>query len=361
MVPSDYSFEDYVRDFRRDYAPSELLQRRRAVEDVLQSIKKQNSRPARRWEAGVNELTDRSPEELHALGGYDKVRGFHLHHSAPPPQPTLAVTALPDSFDWRDRNVATAVKEQHTCQACWAFAAVQSIESALAIAGEPLEELSVEEVVSCTPNPEHCGGKGGCDGSTAEQAYNFSITNGLNTEAAWSYKWKPFAHHGCDDSLVSTPVVSVGGYTRLPPNDAQSLMVALVQEGPITVTVAANSWMLYDNGIWDGLDDLGCGWDLNHQVSLMGYGQENDNYWLVRNSWGSSFGEQGYIRILRAAQGQEEMCGEDASPKDGYCGNEGWCICPKSIHVCGMCGILGDSSYPTGVQRIPSLKSAAVV
>eukprot|EP00401_Gymnodinium_catenatum_P052863 CAMPEP_0117539966 /NCGR_PEP_ID=MMETSP0784-20121206/43256_1 /TAXON_ID=39447 /ORGANISM="" /LENGTH=385 /DNA_ID=CAMNT_0005336607 /DNA_START=38 /DNA_END=1195 /DNA_ORIENTATION=- len=357
-----YSFEDYVRDFHRSYAPKEVPQRKRAVEDALRRIAAHNAMPGRRWDAGVNEFTDRTAEELRTLGGYDKVQGFSGLVGVAQPKAHSAIETLPNSFDWREKGVVTAVKEQHTCQGCWAFAAVESIESALAIAGEQLVELSVEEVISCTPNPEHCGGSGGCGGATAEQAFNFSMKSGLTTEAAYPYKHYPFSRHTCDETRVRSPAAVVGGFTRLPPNDDHALLTALVNQGPIAVTVAATSWMLYDGGIFDGELGMGCGTDLNHQVSLVGYGEDQGtNYWLVRNSYGPKWGEQGYIRLLRAASGQKEACASDDQPTDGYCGKEGWCACPKSITVCGMCGILADSSYPTGVHRAAQSSGVPVV
>lgn len=296
------------------------------------------------------------------LGGYDKVQGFSRLGGAAEPPARLVLDALPSSFDWRERGVVTAVREQHTCQGCWAFAAVEAVESALAIAGEPLTELSVEELISCTPNPEHCGGSGGCGGATAEQAFNLSVKSGVTTEAAYPYKHGPFSRHTCDQAPVRTPFAAVGGFVRLPSNDDQSLLSALVQQGPLAVTVAATSWMLYDSGIFDGELGMGCGADLNHQVSLVGYGADKGtNYWLVRNSYGPKWGEQGYMRLLRAAAGQKEPCALDTQPTDGYCGKTGWCACPKSITVCGMCGILADSSYPTGVRRAVRTVSATVV
>merc|ERR1712014_73907 len=208
-------------------------------------------------------------------------------------------------------------------------------------------ELSVEELIACTPNPQHCGGSGGCGGATAEQAFNFSMRNGVTTDAAYPFKHFPFSRHTCHTTYVREPLAAVGGWVRLPPNDDQSLLAALVQHGPIAVTVAATSWMLYDSGIFDGELGMGCDADLNHQVSLIGYGEDKaTNYWLVRNSYGPEWGEQGYIRLLRAASGEKESCTIDTQPTDGYCGKSGWCECPKSIPVCGMCGILADSSYP---------------
>eukprot|EP00929_Paragymnodinium_shiwhaense_P031653 TRINITY_DN17686_c0_g2_i8.p1 TRINITY_DN17686_c0_g2~~TRINITY_DN17686_c0_g2_i8.p1 ORF type:complete len:387 (+),score=71.72 TRINITY_DN17686_c0_g2_i8:190-1350(+) len=363
-VPAEaaYRFEDYISDFYRKYKPAEVEQRRHAFEEVLRRVAAHNAKPGMRWKAGVNELSDRTREELQRLLGYDKIQAFNrLSSRASEPSMMLSAEPLPASFDWRAEGVVTAVKEQHTCQGCWAFAAVEAIESAFALSGEALTELSVEQLVSCTPNPEHCGGSGGCGGATAEQAFNYSAKAGLTTEAAYPYKHYPFSRHDCE-AQQHAPAATVGGFVRLPPNDDQALVSTLVQHGPVVVTVAAASWLLYDGGIFDGELGMGCGADLNHQVLLVGYGQDKgDNYWLVRNSYGPKWGEQGYIRVLRAASGQKEVCQDDNQPADGYCGQSGWCRCPESIKVCGMCGILADSSYPTSVGKAAGVVPGSVV
>lgn len=356
------NWTDYARVFRRSYDPTEVPKRQRAVEDVLRRIAIQNRRPGKLWTAGWNNFSDRTADELLFLTGYDKVQASKRLDSSQQVAAHPSEITFPSSFDWRTHGVATAVKEQHTCQGCWAFAAVEAIESALAIAGGVLTELSVEELISCTPNVEHCGGSGGCGGATAEQAFNYSVQNGLTSEADYPWKHQPFSRHICDRSRVSKPVVSVQGFVRLPPNDDLSLLSALVQHGPIAVTVAATSWLLYDSGIFDGELGMGCGADLNHQVALMGYGSDaSTNYWLVRNSYGASWGENGYMRLLRAASGQKEACAIDMQPTDGYCGKTGWCACPGSITVCGMCGILADSSYPVNVQLVPRSENSELI
>ena len=138
-----------------------------------------------------------------------------------------------------------------------------------------------------------------------------------------------------------TSVASISGYKRLPANDYGSLMKAIATVGPIAISVSAG-WRHYEEGVYD--DD--CGATIDHAVQLVGYGKDKgDEYWLVRNSWGTSWGESGYIRIKRFGEGKEP-CGTDTHPSSGT-GCDGG---PSTMKVCGLCGIMSDSSYPTGAS-----------
>ena len=116
----------------------------------------------------------------------------------------------------------------------------------------------------------------------------------------------------------------------------------------MAVSVAADQWSFYESGIFDGDGD--CGYVINHAVTAVGYGTDKNgnNYWIVRNSWGESWGENGYIRVAREKSAAEVKCGIDKDPSSGS-GCEGG---PSEIKVCGVCGILSDSSYPVGANIV---------
>ncbi len=137
-----------------------------------------------------------------------------------------------------------------------------------------------------------------------------------------------------------------GGYTQLPTNDGNALQLALATIGPISVTVDASAWGLYGGGVFTGCDANSP--DLDHGVQAVGYGTDAASgmgYWLIRNSWGAGWGEQGFIRIYR---GPNEQCGVDSKPGDGVaCKGQ-----TQPETVCGTCGIWYDTSYPTNVTPI---------
>lgn len=120
-------------------------------------------------------------------------------------------------------------------------------------------------------------------------------------------------------------------------------MNAVVSVGPIAVSGAAEPWQSYESGVFKS----SCGSDVDHAIVLVGYGTDptDGDYWLIRNSWSAGWGEEGYIRIARYGNGKEP-CLKDNTPGDG----DGCKGGPSSIEVCGLCGILSDSSYPTGAS-----------
>lgn len=244
--------------------------------------------------------------------------------------------ALPASVDWRNSGAVTAVKDQGSCGSCWAHSAVESIESAFYLATKKLTVLSPQHMLECTPNPRHCGGTGGCEGATAELGFEWA-KSGIATVESVPYKGQ--------DATCPTNVplaVKVGGWVKLPENNASALIEAVATVGPISVSVDASSWSFYGGGVFSGCNQNDP--VINHAVQLVGYGtdESGNDYWLVRNSWSAGWGENGYIRLLRP---KTEQCAMDTKPGDGSaCEGE-----TDPIKVCGTCGVLSDSSYPTGV------------
>ena len=136
---------------------------------------------------------------------------------------------------------------------------------------------------------------------------------------------------------------TIKSFVALPYNNYSALMNAVVSVGPISVSGAAEPWQSYETGVFNS----NCGADVDHAIVLDGYGHDasaNLDYYLIRNSWGAGWGEAGYIRIKRVGDQTAEPCYTDNSPSDGDGCDNG----PSSIQVCGLCGILSDSSYPVG-------------
>jgi len=171
------------------------------------------------------------------------------------------------------------------------------------------------------------------------------MTAGLTTESSYPYRGVTGT---CDTSKVK-PVAKNSGYVKLPKNNYTALAKAIA-DGPVAISVAAGGmgWQLYGGGVYSG-GLFGCGFDMDHGVVAVGYGTESGkDYWVVRNSWGSGWGEHGFIRIKRFGEGKEP-CGMDKTPQDG----DGCAGDTTPIQYCGMCGILSSSSYPTGVTKLP--------
>ena len=183
-------------------------------------------------------------------------------------------------------------------------------------------------------------------GATAEIAFDYVAgMSGILEEYQLGYA----AYQGKDSACGFTasgasPVATIDGFIQLPENNYTSLMNAIAKVGPVAVSVDASTWGAYKGGIFDGCNQEQP--DINHAVTLVGYGEDNgQKYWTVRNSWSPSYGELGYIRVLRTDE-DETNCGMDITPQDGTaCEGE-----TDPVKVCGTCGILYDSSYPTGSE-----------
>ena len=187
-------------------------------------------------------------------------------------------------------------------------------------------------------------GTGGCEGATAEIAFDYVASAvGIMEEYELGYQ----AYYGSDSACGVTdemlPKATITGFSQLPANNYTALMNSVAQVGPIAISVDASTFHSYESGIFSGCNQEQP--DINHAVVLMGYGEENgQKYWIVRNSWSASYGEAGYIRVARS-DADEEVCGMDTTPHDGSaCDGE-----DEPVRVCGTCGILYDSSFPTGI------------
>uniref|UniRef100_A0A7S4T955 Peptidase C1A papain C-terminal domain-containing protein n=1 Tax=Alexandrium monilatum TaxID=311494 RepID=A0A7S4T955_9DINO len=348
------AFEAYTQTYGLHFADSELPARKALYQQRLATIAAHNSQERRLWTAGVNELTAATEPELRALMGYSKALRSGEGGQAPPAHRLRTSGTQPKSLDWRDHrpSVVTAVKSQGSCGSCWAFASTAVLESHIALRTGILFDLSPQQLNSCTPNPQQCGGTGGCMGATAQLAFNYTIQAGINTQ--WNYPYLSGITAQTGECLGSKAgefkygrrVAGIHGYVQLPQNDGRALLAA-VQEGPVAVTVAASYWYMYEGGIFDGCSKSRP--ILNHAVVLTGYGEEQTkthglvHYWTIRNSWSATWGERGYMRLRRYPD--REPCGVDDVPLDGYS-----CAAnpPQNVTACGECGILSDSSYPSG-------------
>jgi len=342
---SNYTYEMFVQEFGSTMMVG--LPRRQIFEENLALIRQHNADSSKTWFATVNEYTDWTNEEFRAhrtMGG----RGAFVEDPASLEEMPAPAKAVPDSVDWRTKpGVVSPVKNQGGCGSCWAFSAVETLESHLAIAtGEAAPVLSEQQVVSCSPNPQQCGGQGGCQGSTQPLAFNYTKSAGITLESDYPYRGVTGT---CSAGKIKA-VAKNDGYVKLKVNDYDSLVGAVATKGPIAISLAAGGlgWQLYGGGIFGGGLLGKCGYDQDHGVQLVGYGSQGGKlYWIVRNSWGPGWGEKGFIRILRYGA-SKEPCGVDKTPGDGEaCKGD-----TKPRTYCGTCGIMGSSSYPTGMKKV---------
>lgn len=182
-------------------------------------------------------------------------------------------------------------------------------------------------------------------GSIEPLAYTYASLFGIVTEDDYPYASGSGGNDDvCEfDATTTDATVMTMGFKTLPHNDAAALMNHLATEGPLSASVAASDWSAYHGGVFDGCDYNG-NMVVNHAVTLVGYGTDpaEGDFWLIKNSWGTSWGEGGYIRLRRQSTPQ---CAIDSSPLDGSgCVDGG----VESVEVCGTCAVVSDNSYPLG-------------
>jgi hypothetical protein len=215
----------------------------------------------------------------------------------------------PSTVDWRNSSIVGPIKDQQQCGSCWAFSAVSALESQVMKVLDKSVSLSEQDMVDCVKDilsPD--GSMVCCDGCAGGEMYSV-------------YQYLSKHQSGADDTEKQYPYLATDGkchykkslvgsvvlkdYVALPTKDEDALEKAVFNIGPISVGVDANiDWQLYKKGIYDpDKSSNGCSSDMSaqdHGVVVVGYGSENGkNYWIIRNSWNTNWGEKGYMRLVK--------------------------------------------------------------
>jgi len=251
------------------------------------------------FQLGLNEFSDLSSHEFSMMNGYrpsseEKKNEANVTLSVR----SLPHRSLPHSVDWRKKGAVTEVKYQGHCGSCWAFATIGAVEGANVIqAKRKLEELSVQQLVDCVSH--HYG----CQGGTHEVAYDYIIDHGIATAKSYPYMMR--------DTQCQPPQytwTSIKGRHPIQEGNEDELMEAVALKGPVAVAihVRGDSLRNYHSGVYSDSSCSNRRHDLNHEVLVVGYGRENNqDYWLIKNSWGKTWGENGYVKLARG----KNMCG----------------------------------------------------
>ncbi|CAD8173139.1 unnamed protein product [Paramecium pentaurelia] len=269
-VDQRLQFENYTTKYGKIYSPAEKAYRSKVYEDAMKQIQIQNADLSSTAKFGENQFTDLTPEEFAALYLTRNQSNMNLNAELYVPQGPVGASA-----DWSN---ITKVKDQGNCGSCWAFSAVGAVETLLTLKGVLPSNtwLSEQQLVDCDR-----GTNNGCNGGFENLGISWAKKNGLTTSDKYPYVGK---QQKCQ---ISTGQYKPSGYQVV---SASNMYTALSYQ-PITVAVDASSWQYYKTGVFDKCTLK----SLNHAVLATGF--QEDGVWIIKNSWGTGWGEKGYIRL----------------------------------------------------------------
>lgn len=293
LSPYLYLFYEFMSRFNRTYDVSTFMERLPIFLDNMEYIDSINNQNLS-FTLGMNEFADLSSEEFQK-----KYLGLYRSKEASSECSVYQSSgkSLPASVDWRTKNVVSPVKDQGQCGSCWAFACTETAESVYALKNGMLPTLAPQELVDCVKTNY------GCSGGMIDNTLSFIIQNGLNEEKDYPYSAKNGVCHGTPTSYKLDKCFDV-------PEGNELLLKEAVSHGPVVACIEADqrAFQFYRSGV---LKKNNCGTNLDHAIQVVGYGEDNGlKYWLVRNSWGKSWGDNGYVRLERT----------ENTRSDGTCG-----------------------------------------
>ena len=304
IAPEEYEFMSFITTHGRSYATKAEYNFRLGVfSKKLQFINEWNADETNTHQLGVNEFMDRTPEEMKKRLG--KVESDKFQQNVI----LFDEENLADSVDWRTKGAVTPVKNQGQCGSCWAFATTGSMESANFIETGNLVSLSEQNLVDCSSKQLNLG----CNGGLAQRAFRYAENNKLELEADYPYT---ATTNKCVYNAAKGAVgVKTFGDVK---SGSEAQLRAAIDKQPVAVSIEADTMVFqqYKSGV---ITSSKCGTRTDHAVLAVGYGTDATagDYYIVKNSWGTSWGDQGYVLIGAQSSGS------------------------------GVCGIQTDSSFPT--------------
>lgn len=246
-----------------------------------------NKRKGLTFTVGINQFSCHTPSEYKSLLGVPATNLRPTHKTFTPSKKI----SVPDSFDWREKGVINPIKNQGNCGSCWAFSTIATSESAYAITSGNLLQFSEQNLIDCIKT---CLG---CNGGWPNKALFYIMETQYDQFASES----DYPYTGVEGTcnLDSSKLIGqITSFIDVKTADENDLKEKVANYGVASICIAAGNtpFMSYTGGI---LDDDQC-MVIDHAVAAVGYGTENGvDFWIIRNSWGTTWGEEGYIRMIR--------------------------------------------------------------
>jgi len=310
LAASAFGLRDYQREFvdfmhthGKSYTHDEFSTRFQIFKKNLDSIDFHNSNPKNTFTLGMNQFGDLSKEEFRKYYLGLKTNSTKTRRNVE----RISAVNIPTSIDWRTKGAVTPVKNQGQCGSCWSFSTTGALEGAHFIKSGSLESYSEQQLVDCSQSY----GNDGCDGGLMDYAFEYVEAQGIELESVYPYT----ATDGTCQYAADKVKYKNKSYKDVAEDD-QDQLTAAVANAPVSVAIEADQdvFQFYTSGVLNSAD---CGTQLDHGVLAVGYGADSSGtpYYIVKNSWGASWGMQGYVLIYRGSgSGDPGICGIASQP-----------------------------------------------
>ncbi|XP_046334421.1 procathepsin L-like isoform X1 [Haliotis rufescens] len=302
FAPYTEEWDSFKKQHNRNYEEVEEPARFEIFKQNLKYIEQHNqkySQGQKSYYLGINQFADMKNKEFRMYNGlrrdYNRSRAVECSKHLTP-----EYLAVPSQVDWRDKGYVTPVKNQGQCGSCWSFSTTGSLEGQHYRASHKLVSLSEQQLVDCSGK----FGNEGCNGGLMDQAFEYVITNGgIESENEYPYDAKQERCHFKKSEIAAT----ASGCVDVESGSESDLKSSVAEVGPVSIAIDAShqSFQLYSGGVYDEPECSST--ELDHGVLVAGYGTDDGkDYWLVKNSWGTTWGVEGYVKMSR---NQNNQCG----------------------------------------------------